>query len=60
MISRILPRSDGHQLRPNPGLELGAPELRLRPDRVRLADAGVSARDFGMTIDAFNDGLRVS
>ncbi len=60
MISRILPRSDGHQLRPNPGLELGAPELRLRPDRVRLADAGVSARDLGMTVDAFNDGLRVS
>ena len=60
LVGRILPRTDGHQFRPIPGLELGAPELRLIPDRVRLADAGVSARDFGMTVDAFNDGLRVS
>ncbi len=60
LVGRVLPRTEGHQLRPIPGLELGAPELRLLPDRVRLADAGVSARDLGMTVDAFNDGLRVA
>jgi HAE1 family hydrophobic/amphiphilic exporter-1 len=59
-INGVLPREEGHQLRPIPGLELGAPEVRLVPDRVRLADAGVSTRDFGMTVDAFNDGLRVT
>ncbi len=60
LVGRVLPRTEGHQFRPIPGLELGAPELRLLPDRVRLADSGVSARDLGMTVDAFNDGLRVS
>ncbi len=59
-IGEVLPRSEGHQLRPIPGLELGAPEVRLVPDRVRLADAGVTTREFGMTVDAFNDGLRVT
>lgn len=58
-VSQILPRSEGNQLRPQPGLELGAPEIRLIPDRVRLADSGITARDFGQTVDAFNDGLRV-
>ncbi|MCG8694852.1 MAG: efflux RND transporter permease subunit [Minwuiales bacterium] len=60
MVSGILPREEGHQLRPIPGLELGAPEVRLYPDRVRLADSGVTARDLGMTVNAFNDGLRVA
>ncbi len=60
MISGILPREDGHQLRPQPGLELGAPEVRLFPDRVRLSDAGISARTLASSVDAFNDGLRVA
>jgi len=41
-------------------LELGAPEIRLIPNPVRLADNGVTARELGMTVDAFNDGLRVA
>ena len=60
LVSGVLPREEGHQLRPLPGLELGAPEVRLIPDRVRLADAGVSARTLATTVDAFNDGLRVA
>ncbi|HEX9808273.1 MAG TPA: efflux RND transporter permease subunit [Alphaproteobacteria bacterium] len=55
----VLPRSQGHRLRPRPGLELGTPEVRLVPDPLRLADAGLSARDFAQTIDAFNDGVKV-
>ncbi len=58
-IARILPREQGNQFRPNPGLELGAPEVRLFPDRLRLADNRVTAREFGEAIDTFNDGLRV-
>ena len=38
----------------------GIAEIRLVPDRVRLADSGVTARDLGLTVDAFNDGLRVA
>lgn len=60
LIEDILPRADGHQLRPRPGLELGAPEVRIVPDPLRLADNGVTARDFSQTVDAFNDGLRVA
>ncbi len=59
LVGQILPRSAGHQLRPIPGLELGAPEVRVEPDRLRLADSGVTARELGLTVDAFNDGLRV-
>lgn len=59
-VNQAMPREQGHQARPRPGLELGAPEIRVLPDPVRLADNGVSARELGLTIDAFNDGLRVS
>ena len=59
-IHEVLPRSDGAQVRPRPGLELGAPEVRIAPDRARLADGGVSVRELGETVDVFNDGLRVA
>jgi HAE1 family hydrophobic/amphiphilic exporter-1 len=59
LITSALPREKGHQLRPKPGLELGAPEVRIIPDPVRLKDNGLTTREFGITIDAFNDGLRV-
>jgi len=59
-VMQHLPRSEGYQFRPKPGLELGAPEVRVIPNRLRLADNGVTARELGETIDAFNDGLRVA
>ncbi len=60
IVSGVLPRSEGHQFRPIPGLELGAPEVRLVPDRLRLADAGLDSSALAATVDAFNDGLRVA
>jgi len=60
MLFQVLPRKSGTQMRPQPGLELGAPEIRVFPDRIRLADNGVSARELGETIDAFNDGIRIA
>ena len=60
LVSQILPRSEGHQFRPIPGLELGAPEVRLIPNRLRLADAGLDSSGLAQTVDAFNDGLRVA
>lgn len=59
-VSKLMPNEEGAQVRPRPGLELGAPEIRVLPDPVRLADNGVSARELGLTVDAFNDGLRVA
>ncbi|MFQ5956104.1 MAG: efflux RND transporter permease subunit, partial [Kiloniellales bacterium] len=59
-VETALPLEEGNQWRPLPGLELGMPEVRVVPDRVRLADSGVSARELGLTLDAFNDGLRVA
>ncbi|PWJ17393.1 efflux RND transporter permease subunit [Jannaschia seohaensis] len=59
-VAGLLPRSEGHQFRPIPGLELGAPEVRLIPDRLRLADAGLDSSALADTVDAFNDGLRVA
>lgn len=59
-ITQLLPRSEGHQFRPNPGLELGAPEIRVYPDPLKLSDNGVSARELGQTVDTFNDGMRVA
>ena len=59
LVAQALPFDQGNQFRPKPGLELGAPEVRLIPDPVRLADNGVSARELGTTIEAYNDGLKV-
>ena len=60
IINRFLPRSGGTQIRPRPGLSLGAPEVKVVPDRTRLDEAGVNARELAATIDAFNDGLRIA
>ncbi len=58
-IARHLPRHQGNQFRPIPGLELGSPELRAIPDRVRLADAGTDAQTLALSLDVYNDGVRV-
>ena len=58
-ILEIMPRSEGHQFRPNPGLELGVPEVRVIPDRLRLADNGITALELALAVDVFNDGLRI-
>lgn len=59
LLNSALPPEQNNQMRPQPGLELGAPEVRITPDPVRMADNGVSARDFSQTVDTFNDGMRV-
>ncbi|MGH1352586.1 MAG: efflux RND transporter permease subunit [Methyloligellaceae bacterium] len=59
-VLRVLPMSEGNQFRPQPGLELGAPEVRVIPNRLLLADNGISALELGRSIDAFNSGLRVA
>lgn len=60
IMSREMSRRDGYQHRPVPGLELGAPEVRLQPDRMRLADNGLTTQDLALAIDAFNDGVKAT
>ena len=57
---RVLPPKEGNRVRPRPALTLGEPEVRITPDRVRLSDNGLTARELGDAIDAFNDGIRVA
>lgn len=59
-LMESLPPAEGHRIRPRPGLALGEPEVRILPDRVKLNDNGLSARDLGLAIDTFNDGVRVA
>ncbi|MBT7733120.1 MAG: efflux RND transporter permease subunit, partial [Rhodospirillaceae bacterium] len=59
-LEKIMPRREGTRMRPRPSLSLGAPEIRVIPDRVSLADNGISTKALGQTLDAFNDGLRVA
>lgn len=59
-LTQVMPFKDGYQHRPQPGLELGAPEVRLVPDPLRLADNGLTTRDLALSIDAFNDGYRAT
>jgi HAE1 family hydrophobic/amphiphilic exporter-1 len=56
-MEQVLPGSNS---RPIPALDLGNPELRIYPDRVRAADAGISATDLGLAVNALVDGAIVS
>jgi HAE1 family hydrophobic/amphiphilic exporter-1 len=47
------------QARPIPSLDLGNPEVRITPDRVKAADLGLSARDIGLAVNALMDGAIV-
>ena len=54
------PPREGNRIRPKPGLSLGEPEIRVTPNRLKLADNGVSSFELGQTLDVFNDGVRIS
>lgn len=51
-IGDVLPESSAY---PEPSLEMGKPEMRVIPNRLRAAEAGLSAGDIGFTVDAFID-----
>ena len=51
-VQEVLPEAG---TRPEPSLEMGKPELRVLPDKIRAAEAGLSNSDIGFTVDAFID-----
>ncbi len=59
LVMKEFPRSEGNQMRPKPGLILGAPEIQIVPSRIKLADNNVTASELSAGIDAFNSGIRV-
>jgi len=56
-VAEVLP---GSSSRPIPGLDLGNPEVRIRPDRARAADVGFTASDIGISVNSLVDGMKVS
>ena len=60
LVGKIFPRNEGNQMRPIPGLVLGAPEIQVRPNRVKLADNNVTAQSLALSVDAFNSGIRIA
>ncbi|GAB4357404.1 MAG: efflux RND transporter permease subunit [Kiloniellaceae bacterium] len=58
LLAQTFSEDSGAQTRIEPGLDLGAPEIRVTPDLRRLAKAGLSARDLAVSIDVMNDGAR--
>lgn len=56
MFGIVMQAIPGSQVRPVPSLELLFPEVRLIPDRERLRAVGMSARDFGLSVDVLMDG----
>ena len=43
-----------------PSLNAGVPQIRITPDLEKLANSGLSARDFTTAVDVFNDGVTVA
>jgi len=58
-LAELFPRTEGSQVRALPNLDNGAPQIRITPDLVALARAGVSVRDVSSAVDVFNDGANV-
>ena len=55
-VNQVVP---GAQARPIPSLDLGNPEVRILPDRIRASEVGLSARDIGVAVNAIMDGALV-
>ena len=55
-IKALIPNA---QLRPIPSLDLGNPEIRIVPDRDKIAKLGLTAREVGVRVDVLLDGIKV-
>jgi len=55
-VQQVVP---GSQARPIPSLDIGNPEVRIVPDRVRAAELGLSAREIGLSVNALVDGALI-
>mgnify|MGYP001169600816 FL=1 len=58
-LSTRFSRRDGNQIRAIPSLDNGAPQIRVSPDLIALARAGITVRELASTVDVFNDGANL-
>ena len=56
-VKTVLPEA---QARPIPSLDMGNPEVRVRTDRRRAAELGISNRDLGLMVNVLVDGAKAS
>lgn len=56
LLKAVKERIPEAQVRPKPGLDLGAPELQVRPRREEAARLGLNGADLGLVVDALVDG----
>ena len=59
VIKKEFSALDGHQVRTVPTLNNGTPQIVIKPNNLKLAEYGISAREFATVLDVYNDGLRV-
>ena len=54
------PPKDGHQVRSVPQIGSGSPQVMIEPIPEKLANVGMTAREFAQSLDVYNDGIRVT
>ena len=59
-IRTKFPPKEGHQIRSVPTLNNSVPQIVIKPDIRKLADFGLTAKEFATALDVYNDGIRVS
>ncbi len=59
LFGALMGRLPGSQIRPIPSLETTYPEARLKPDRKKLAAAGLTETGFGTWVDVLMDGRKI-
>ena len=60
LIRKEFPLKEGNQVRVLPNLSSGTPMIKILPNLNKLAQSGISVRDFSQAIDVFNDGLVIT
>ena len=59
IFGQLMGLMPGVQIRPVPGLDLGNPEVRITPDRERLAALHMNTSDIGKYIDSMLQGVKI-
>lgn len=59
-IDRYFPSADGNQMRVLPSLNANVPQIKITPHLEKLANSGLTARDFTSAVDVFNDGITIT
>ncbi len=60
LLGKVYQEMPGTQARPISSLDLNNPEVRVRPDRRRMADVGLTNRELGFIVDVLVDGAKVT